>query len=158
MVAVLLAVGVAVLAITDVAAHGGEPSIVIVPGRVTVGGTAMLFADELDATAEVAVELVTPDGPLVVTRARTDDAGHLSIQVQLPAHLGPRYYEVRVRVATGQVVTSSLEVVATGTSDEMSEPTWIVPAALGGLLVATSAAVVAALRGREHRQEGGRRG
>lgn len=142
MAAVLLALGVCILAATGAAAHGGEPSIVIVPGRVPVGGTGTLFGDGLDATSEVAIELVTAEGPLVVAQARTDEDGHLATEFLLPDHLGPRYYEVRVRVATRQVVTSSLEVEAAGISSDLGQPTWIAPAALGILLMATSAVVV----------------
>ena len=102
-------------------AHGGESGIEVFPAHAEAGGEVTVFGEDLEIDAAMKLHLLTSDGEVLVGEPTTDEAGHFSETVILPANLTERLYELRLTAPSG--FSSSTYVMVGGAATNAAEET-----------------------------------
>jgi len=112
----LAAVALVVATTGSAAAHGGGPSLEVVPNRLTAGDSTTVYGDDLSPDVSGILHLLTARGELVVGRATMGPDGHFTQAIHVPGDLPPRIYELRLTDDTGLTFSTfvTVEVAADG--------------------------------------------
>jgi hypothetical protein len=134
---------------TAAMAHGGETGIDVFPGQAQAGAEVTVFGEELEGDAVMELHLVTSDGMVLLAEPKTDDVGHFTQSVTLPASLTERVYEVRLTMPDGRTASAYVTVVAADPAAPATAPAsdegGAGPLVLAGVVALGAVALLAAL-------------
>ena len=90
--------------------------------EASAGDQVTVFGEDLEPRAEMTLHLLTADGDELVGEPMTDDQGHFSFALTLPADLAERVYELRLTDSSGATSSTFVTVVGPETAADAADP------------------------------------